>query len=413
MQDWFTKEHFGLFIHWGIYSQLGHGEWARFGDDRYIDPGEFDPKRFDPDEWAALAWDAGMRYVVFTTKHHDGFCMFDSHYTDYKVTNTPFGKDAARMVVEAFRKRGFRIGLYHSIIDWHHPHYRPDRNHPAGRNGETDFPGVKDELYREYLYNSVEQLMTEYGKIDILFWDYCTQWKTPEYFDPERLFAMIRRHQPDILINDRMTFDRNTDFRWTGDYRTPECAVPNSPPSRYWETCVSATASWGYTVSDTTRKDVLGFTAGLMACIAKGGNLLVNCAPDGDGVLIPNSAALLKDLAAWHRVNGEAIHGTHKAEVEAPFMHCMTQRGKYLYLYIPFEPMGHILLPGLRGRCEKAILLRTGEECRMRHWGLEDSPPDEYRLTPGAGQLKPGDVVRIELCDAPAVDDELSTGEMK
>lgn len=413
MEKWYTEEHFGMFIHWGIYALLGKGEWARFYDDTYVDPMQFDPKHFDPDAWAQMAWDAGMRYVVFTTKHHDGFCMFDSHYTDYKVTNTPFGKDVTRMVVESFRKRGLKIGLYHSLIDWHHPHYRPDLNHPAGRNGETDFPEVQDELYRKYLYDSVEQLMTEYGKIDILFWDYCTQWKTPQYFDPDRLVAMIRRHQPHILINDRMTFDRNTDFAYTGDYKTPECCVPNTPPSRYWETCASATASWGYLADDHTEKDVNAFTAGLMACIAQGGNLLLNFSPDADGQITKEGVSMLDKLKVWHDHNGEAIHGTHKSSFPAPFMHCMVQKGKYVYLYIPFQPMAHILLPEMRGVCKSATVLRTGEECPVSGWGLEHATPFEYRLTPKPAQLQPGDVVRIETDEAMLFTKEVYNGSMQ
>lgn len=413
MEKWYTQEHFGMFIHWGIYALLGKGEWARFSNDEYVDPMNFNPQDFNPDEWAEMAWNAGMRYVVFTTKHHDGFCMFDSKYTDYKVTNTPFGKDVTRMVVDAFRKKGIKIGLYHSLIDWHHPHYRPDRNHPAGKNGEQDFPNVNDDIYREYLYNSVEQLMTEYGKIDILFWDYCTRWKNPQYFDPDRLLSMIRKHQPHILINDRMTFDRNIDYAYTGDYKTPECCIPNTPPSQYWETCASVNASWGYLREDHIEKDVNAFTAGLMACISKGGNLLINFAPDENGKITSEGIKMMKQLKEWHDNNGEAIHGTHKTSITPPYMHCMVQKDNYVYLYIPFQPMAHIILPEMRGRCKSAVVLRTGEECRCGSWGLEHAAPYEYRLLPNPAQLIAGDIVRIELSDEVERKIEIHDGSMQ
>jgi len=412
MKNWFTDARFGMFIHWGKYSLAGNGEWAEFSGRDGGSPENFNPKNFNPDEWAELAWNAGMRYVVFTTKHHDGFCMFDSKYTDYKVTNTPFGKDVTRMVFDAFRKKGFRIGVYHSLIDWHHPHYLPDKNDPRGRNGETDFPDVVEGVYQKYLYDSVEQLMTEYGKIDILFWDYCTEWKRPEYFNPDELIAMIRKHQPDILINDRMTIDRNSHRKYIGDYRTPECAVPNSAPSEVWEACASATSSWGYVNGDNTYKSAETVATALMGCVSKNGNLLLNFAPDGDGVIRENAVKTMKELAVWFKNNGEAVYGCHKSEIPTPYMYCLTQKGRYVYLYLPFIPIGHIMVPELRGRSSKAVLLRTGSECQVSMWGLDHAMPFECRIVPSKDAM-PGDVIRIELDGTYEDNDSDNDGSMK
>ena len=412
LKKWFTDARFGMFIHWGKYALTGNGEWAEFSGRDGGSPENFNPQHFDPDQWAELAWNAGMRYIVFTTKHHDGFCMFDSKYTDYKVTNTPFGKDVTRMVFDAFRKKGFRIGVYHSLIGWHHPHYLPDRNDPRGKNGETNFPNVIDGVYQKYLYDSVEQLMTEYGKIDILFWDYCTEWKRPEYFKPDELLAMIRKHQPDIIINDRMTVDRTTHHKYAGDYRTPECAVPNRAPSEMWEACASATSSWGYIKGDNTYKSAETVATALMGCVSKNGNLLLNFAPDGDGVIQENAVRTMKELAVWFQNNGEAVYGCHKSEIPAPDLYCLTQKGKYIYLYLPFVPIGHIMVPALRGRSSRAVLLRTGKECNVSMWGLDHAMPFECRIVPDR-DVRPGDVIRIELDGTYFENDSDKDGSMK
>ena len=254
--DWFTSARFGMFIHWGIYSIPAKGEWS-YANDPW-NPGEyeafakkFDPENFDPEKWANLAKAAGMKYVVFTTKHHDGFCMFDSHYTDYKVTNTPFGKDVTKMVVDAFRKAGLKIGFYHSLPDWTHPGYVDPESPEFYRTKTIHTP--TDAEYRsflDYLYNSVEQLMTGYGRIDLLFFDYTSKYKDgTDYFDRNRLLEMIYRHQPDILVNDRLAFSKEhvCDF----DYYTPEVTVMNQPPSVkgrpvLWESCATMNDNWGY-----------------------------------------------------------------------------------------------------------------------------------------------------------------------
>ena len=233
--DWFTTARFGLFLHWGLYSIAGRGEWT-YAQDRW-EKGvyeklmeRFNPLGYDPAEWARMAREAGMKYAVLTTRHHDGFCLFDSHYTEYKMTNTPYGKDVVRMYVDAFRKEGLRIGFYHSLPDWTHPGFA-DRESPEFiQRGELHTPSAEEhKAFQDLLYHHLEQLMTEYGTIDLLFLDYTSQWKAEEdYFDRERLLEMIYRCQPGILVDDRLAYfkDNVRDF----DYYTPEICVPEAVP---------------------------------------------------------------------------------------------------------------------------------------------------------------------------------------
>lgn len=403
LQPWFNEARFGLFIHWGIYAIPACSEWYRYGvtDEAEYDKlaQQFNPVGYDPEEWAEIAWQAGMRYVVFTTKHHDGFCLFDSKYTDFKITNSPYGQDATRMLVEAFRARGFRIGLYHSIVDWHHPHYVPDKLHPLGKDGQTDFPDRDPKIYSKYLYDSVEQLMTEYGKIDLLFWDFTSEWKTPQDWDADRMLAMIYRLQPEIMLNDRMSFDRKS---YTGDYRTPEVAVPNVPPRQYgiqtpWETCATINGYWGYCPGDGSTYSLPTLTSGLAGCVAKGGNLVLNVGPDAQGKFPPESVKVLHELSEWFKYGEESIRGCGAAGFRAPDGYYYTQKGHNLYIHIPCPPLGDLLLPELHHRIASATLLRTGQALVLREdWGLEHSPAGETRLGIGL-DIRPGDVIRLEL----------------
>ena len=399
MKHWFEESRFGFFIHWGIYSQTAQGEWARYRSEELGgNPATFNPINFNPQSWAELAWNAGMRYVVFTTKHHDGFCMFDSHYTDFKITNTPYQKDVTKELVEAFRDKGLKIGFYHSLIDWHHPHYLPDHDHPQGKNGETQFPAVNSNIYRKYLFDSVHQLMTEYGKIDLLFWDYCTRWKTPQYFDPDKLLQMIRTEQPDIIINDRMTYDRITDYKYICDYRTPEVAIPTIPPSSKWETCATTNGAWGYNEHAPLKTQPEAFQAGLVACVANNGNLLLNVGPDSLGQIPDHSTKVLRSLAQWMTWASEAIHGCGRASFTPPPLGIYTQKGKHLYLYLPVHPMAHFILPDLRDKAVAATLLRTGENVTLSSWGLEHACPNDVRLIPPPS-IQAHDIVKITLAD--------------
>ncbi len=396
--DWFTQARFGLFIHWGLYAVPGKGEWTRFNDDWNVAEYEanirrFNPVNFHPEEWAELAWNAGMRYVVFTTKHHDGFCMYDSHYTDFKVTNTPYGKDITRELVDAFRKRGLRIGFYHSLVDWRHPDFIPDEEHPDWKNGQRDFSSRNRENYQKYLFNQIEQLMTQYGKIDLLFFDYTSKYKTSEEWNCGALLEMIYRHQPEILVNDRLSFDKKT---FPGDYFTPEICVPTTPPAGVWETCATMNDHWGYCCGDENYKSLDALTCGLAGCVSRNGNLLLNVGPDETGRFPAGAAARLKELSDWMKTNEEAIHGTGKSEFMPPYGCVYTQRENNLYLYLIQIPVGDMILPQLRDKVKKITLLRDGSEVPMvMHWGFELLKNDELRIRPS--NVFPGDILKIEL----------------
>jgi len=404
--DWFVEARFGLFLHWGIYAIPARGEWT-FAQDKW-EPGtyralmnEFNPVGFDPAEWARLAKAAGMKYVVFTTRHHDGFCMFDSHYTDYKITNTPYGKDVTRMLVNAFRTEGLRIGFYHSLPDWTHPGWS-DEESPEFIHTKK-LHEVTESAHREYLEllcRHLEQLMTEYGRIDLLFLDYTSRYKAgQDYYDRERLLEMIYRHQPEIMVDDRLAYYKEDvrDF----DYYTPEICVPNQPQRVKgkpvpWESCCTLNDHWGYCDTDFNYKPLSTLTGGLIGCVSQNGNLLLNIGPDANGRFPEPAVAKLRELAEWNRTNGEAVSGAGKSEFRPPYAGCYTQKGKTLYVYLLQQPMGDVILPQLKGKIERITLLRTGEPVAMvDDWGGELLLPDEQRIRPRSAKV--GDVLKIAL----------------
>ena len=404
---WFKEARFGLFIHWGLYSIPAKGEWwyARgdLSSDGYKDlMKSFNPTDYDPALWARLAKAAGMKYVVFTTRHHDGFCMFDSHFTDYKITNTPYGKDVLRMLVEAFRAEGLRIGFYHSLPDWTHDGY-VDLETPVGvKTGKcAPYDSARHAEFRALLRNHVNQLTTEYGKVDLMFFDYLSKYKAEEdYFDRATLIGICRRNQPDILINDRISYFKDGDAP-DFDYYTPEITVPNHPPLvrgalRPWETCATMNDHWGFFAGDENFKSGTTIAAGLVACVSRGGNLLLNIGPDAAGRIPGGSVRGLKELADWFAVNGEAITGCGPSAFNPPFGCAYTQKGRVLYLHVLVPPMGDLTLEGLQGKVVSATILRTRAAVpQTDFWGFETLRPGELRLHPQG--LVAGDVIKLAL----------------
>jgi alpha-L-fucosidase len=254
---WLVQDRFGLFIHWGIYASAARHEWVKSREkltdeqyQRYFD--HFDPDLYDPAEWAETAWAAGMRYVVVTTKHHDGFCLWDSALTDYKVTNTPYGRDLLGPLVSAFRERGFRIGFYHSLLDWHHPEFPVDLYHP--QRDDADFIAAHADRdvakYADHLHGQVRELLTNFGRIDVMWFDFSYPGrgfnaKGRHEWRSEQLLAMVRELQPDIIVNNRLDLG-------AGDLLTPEQVQPAAAvstagaPGVPWEACQTLNGSWGY-----------------------------------------------------------------------------------------------------------------------------------------------------------------------
>ncbi len=358
---WFREAKFGMFIHWGVYSMLGRHEWVRQlchiplqEYQWYVD--NFNPVEYNPDQWVALAQEAGMRYMVITSKHHDGFCIFDSKYTDYDIMHSKYHKDALGMLVEACRRRNMPLGFYYSIMDWHHPDYLPRRD------WETDRPteGADLERYIEYMKNQLRELVTKYDPA-ILWFD--GEWEhSLEELHAFEIEKMLRSLKPNMLINDRL-FKRTPGH---GDFGTPENYVPatgitnpdGSP--RLWEACYTMNwNSWGYNHYETEFHSGTQLIRQLIEIVSKGGNLLLNVGPTPQGTIQPEFVARLKYIGRWMKVNSEAIYGTTASVFnKLPFFGRCTVKGNRLYLHVMGWPLDHKLrLPGLKTKVVRAYLL--------------------------------------------------------
>ena len=346
------EKRFGMFIHWGIYSipaRATRSEWIRSVDrvsneeyQLYFDI--FNPTDYDPKKWAKLAKEAGMKYAVLTTKHHDGFCLFDSKLTDYKATNTPIGKDLVKEYVEAFRAEGIMVGFYYSLLDWHHPDYPAynDAHHPMRGREEYKHQGEHFERYIEYLHGQVNELMTNYGKIDILWFDFHYDEMTGEKWDATKLIKMVREINPDIIIDDRIGGDIKVaePVYYAGDFGSPEQMIPARGVCDYegnpipWETCMTLNDNWGYSASDTNYKSAKNVIHMLVECASKGGNLILNVGPDARGVIPQKSVNILTDVGKWMEKNGESIYGCTISGLAKPEWGRITRNGKYFYLHI-------------------------------------------------------------------------------
>lgn len=369
--EWFVHDRFGLFVHWGIYAVAGRHEWLQSREKmtaeayrRYFD--HFDPDLYDPVAWARMAKAAGMKYAVLTSKHHDGFAMWDSALTDFKVTNTPAGRDLLREFVDAFRAEGLKIGFYHSVIDWHHPDYTMDHTHPYRDQDAKAFNAGRDMArYREFLHGQVRELLTNYGKIDVMWFDWTPPTKSREDWDSENLAKMVRELQPGIILNDRIDYPESADFV------TPEEYQAKSWPERdgkrvLWETCQTLNGSWGYYRDNINWKSPEMLVQLLIDTVSKGGNLLLNVGPTGRGEFEPQAHLTLAAMGEWMRRHGRAIYGATAEETPAPVDCRFTRRGDRLYLHIFTWPLRHVHLEGFAGRVEYAQFLHDGSEVQFR-----------------------------------------------
>jgi alpha-L-fucosidase len=367
--DWFVEARFGLFVHWGLYAVPARHEWVQSRElltaehyQRYFET--FDPDLYDPAAWAQAAWDAGMRYAVITTKHHDGFCLWDSALTDFKAPNTPAGRDLLRPFVDAFRARGMRIGFYHSLIDWHHPQFPVDGIHPM-RDDEDFKARAADRdiaVYREYLHGQVRELLTGYGPVDVMWFDfsYPDRWwggKGKDDWGSEELLAMTRQLQPGIIVNDRLEIG--------GDLVTPEQYQPASAPSELWEACQTLNGSWGYDRDNLDWKSTDLLVRMLVDSVSKGGNLLLNVGPTARGEFDWRALERLSGLGEWMRRHERSVRGCGPSTFAVPPDCRLTQRGDRLYLHLFAWPFRHVHLPGLAGRVRHARLLTDGSEIGM------------------------------------------------
>ncbi|MDR1756200.1 MAG: alpha-L-fucosidase [Culturomica sp.] len=381
---WWTHDRFGMFIHWGIYALPARHEWVKQYEkisdadyQNYFD--RFDPDLYNPREWAAQAKKAGMKYMVVTTKHHDGFCLWDSKYTDFKVTNTPYGKDLIKPLVEAFRAEGIRIGFYYSLIDWHHPDFTYDRLHPNGPKSkeEREEANRKRNMdnYRRYMKDQLTELLTQYGQIDELFMDFSypgENGKGHEEWDAEGLLKLVRQLQPNIIVDNRMGMD-HTDWGW--DFVTPEQFMPQTWPTVNgervpWETCQTFSGSWGYHRDEHTWKSVHQLIVMLAETVSKGGNLLLNVGPTARGNFDDRANERLEGIGRWMKFNGRSVYGCTQAPAEyAVPQNCFLTyhpEKKRLYIHVVEWPFKSLHLPGYRGKIEYAQLLHDGSEVKFR-----------------------------------------------
>jgi alpha-L-fucosidase len=403
---WFEDARFGMFIHWGPYTQFERGEQVLFRE--HLDQNEYaqaacgwNPRSFDARAWADAAARAGCRYAVLTTRHHDGFCLWDTQTTDYSSAAQAAKRDFVREYVEAFRAAGLRVGLYYSLADWRIPAYwEGPRHDAAGWEG-----------FKSYCHEQVRELLSNYGQIDVVWFD-GTWPRNARAWESEKLVAMMRQLQPDILINNRLdavdpeegvaqwqqgAVENAGDSKKLGDFGTPEHHI-TPEKERLWESCqVTTWRLWGYARGERVRPfDVL--LDFLCESASKGGNLLLNVGPDAQGRIPASVQGELDKVGDWLQVHGEAIYGTRRGDVtEFVTRGWQTTRGNDLFLILRFwDGSGQLRLPGLAPRVLKATLLTTSQE-------LPFEQDDETLTVRGLPLLAPCEgfpVVKIE-CDAP------------
>jgi len=397
-----THDRLGMFIHWGIYAVPGRHEWIKLREkisdtdyQKYFT--HFDPDLYNPQEWAARAKAAGMKYVVITAKHHDGFCLWDSKHTEYKSTNTPAKRDLLKSFVEAFRAEGIRVGFYYSLIDWHHPHFTIDRNYPpvfADIEARKAANAGRDMAkYRQYMKDQLTELLTQYGRIDELFLDFSyahprqprpgerlqdypdddpTRFgKNHKDWDSENLLKLVRELQPGILVNNRLDLD-HTDWGW--DFVTPEQYMPNKWPTVRgkrvpWETCQTFSGSWGYHRDEHSWKSVRQLVVMLIETVSKGGNLLLNVGPTARGTFDARAIERLEGIGKWMDLHNRSIYGCTEAPAEfaRPPNTLLTHNPatNRLYVHVLEWPFKTLRLPGYAGKVKSAQLLNDASEIRI------------------------------------------------
>ena len=405
-----------MFIHFGLYSIPARGEWVRseeFIPKEDYDPliNEFNPTRCDMRQWMRTARDAGMQYVLFTAKHHDGFCLYDSAYTDFKSTNSPAGRDFVREFLDAAREYGLRAGLYFSIIDWRHPdfpHYgdkqHPMRNDPAYGNENRDF-----NRYLDFFHAQVKEVCSNYGKLDLIWFDFSYDDLRGEAWRGTELMEMVRSLQPDVVINNRLEVSgegygslaegRPTPYH--GDFVTPEKMIPPhglldvEGRPLVWESCVTMNEHWGYCATDNFYKPAPMLIKQLVECVSKGGNMILNVGPDATGRFPQQSLEILAEMGRWLDRNGESIYGCGPAGMEKPEYGRITRKGNTLYYHLYENTIGPMPLPGLEKDKVQAIRrLADGTEVLLStNWVHSDYP----------------DVVFVDLGPDPVLPDTTDT----
>jgi alpha-L-fucosidase len=370
--QWWHQARFGMFIHWGLYSVLGRHEWVM--ENEGIPVAEYAPlaKRFKPkpnaaQAWARLARQAGQKYMVMTTKHHEGFCQWDTKLTDYCAAKQGPGRDLVREYVEAARAEGLRVGFYYSLMDWHHP---------DGARCATD--EAARQRFVDYTHGLIRELMTNYGKIDVLWYD--VRWPlNADQWQAEKMNKMVFELQPDIIVNNRNGLP--------GDFATPEQRI-EAAKSGAWETCMTLNDSWGYQHADDNWKSSRQSIRNLISCMRDEGNYLLNIGPRADGSIPEESVRILTDVGQWLTRNGESIYPTETCQVRRSNYASFTRKGNTLYMHVHYWPGEIVAFSGLQTSVKSARLLASGKKVdfeqdryRVRFTGLPAEPPDHPLTT--------------------------------
>ncbi len=414
---WYEEARFGLFLHWGVYAIPARGEWVRNYEEipaEVYEPlkDEFQPEHFDAKEWARMAKEAGMEYAVLTAKHHDGYCLFDTKTTDF-CSMACCGRDFVREFLDAFREAGLKVGLYYSVIDWRHPdfpHYgdkiHPMRNKPEYSNEKRDFS-----RYLEYMNTQIQELCTNYGKLDIIWFDYSYDNMTGDTWQATELVTKLRQWQPDIIMNNRLEVSgegfgsllTKEPLPYSGDFVSPEQIIPphgifdEEGRRVLFEACITMNNNWGYCSTDKNFKSPEMLIRKLVECVSKGGNMILNVGPDATGRFPEESVQILKEMGRWMSRNGASIKGCGCADMEKPEYGRITasRDGKTLYYHVLEAPIGYVALPGITKEQVTAIrLLCDGSERKV----AQDWITGNY-----------ADMVFVKLWDKPELPDPVDT----
>jgi alpha-L-fucosidase len=374
---------FGLFIHWGPYSRASvEASWPlidqkrwKISEQEYVALARtFNPAKFDPDAFIDAAVSAGQRYIVFTTKHHDGFCMFDSAYTDYKITRSAYGKDITAMLAKACARRGMPLGFYYSPPDMHHPGFR-DTSKPVKQNWDGQPERPQWGSYLDYMERQLTELLTRYGRVMTIWFDGLFR---QEKYNGQRFVELIRRLQPATLVNDRIGVP--------GDYATPEQFIPAGIPTRDirfdavdksvqqrlrtsvpdpqdfqpWETCMTINDTWAFNVHDRNFKSSAQIIRSLVEVVSRGGNFLLNVGPRPDGTIQPEFLERLRAVGRWMRTNGEAVYGATYGPIQGQESFRTTAKRDAIYVHLMEPRRGLLILSGLRRNVVQVRLLASG-----------------------------------------------------